>query len=88
MYVKRDPAPWGKLSDSLVPTGWTRVSAARHVVHFHRMEGMLQEQGKTGRFRDTGTDGTFSVLSGYHNRALGDDFRTLTLACETAIRTI
>ena len=41
MCVKGDPAPWGKLCDSVVPTGWTRVSAARHVIHFHRIKGML-----------------------------------------------
>ena len=48
MCVKGDPAPWGKLCDSVVPTGWTRVSAARHVIHFHRIKGMLRDAG-TGR---------------------------------------
>jgi hypothetical protein len=39
MCVKRNPAPWGKLCDSLVPNGLDKVSAARHVIYFHREIG-------------------------------------------------
>jgi hypothetical protein len=37
MCVKRDPAHPGYCLTAWCPTGWTRVSAARHVIHFHRM---------------------------------------------------
>jgi hypothetical protein len=36
MCVKRDPAPRGKLCDSVVPNGLDKVSAARHVIYYHR----------------------------------------------------
>jgi hypothetical protein len=43
MRVKRDPSPWIKLRDSLLPTGWTHVSAFRHLIHLHRLNGMLRD---------------------------------------------
>jgi hypothetical protein len=42
MRVKRDPSPGIKLRDSLLPTGWTHVSAFRHLIHLHRLNGMLR----------------------------------------------
>jgi hypothetical protein len=50
MCVKRDPAPRGKLCDSVVPNGLDKVSAARHPFHFHRTKGILRDAG-------TGTHG-------------------------------
>jgi hypothetical protein len=41
MCVKREPGALGKIGRQFDACRLTRVSAAGHVIHFHRMKGML-----------------------------------------------